>query len=112
MASKVSATTRADALLGKVTFVEVPHFLYAPHNFKRYVVRLRGRDLGTVERCEETTYRKVGRLRFGNRKLRSPRWCFRSTRLPGMGIGLTYPSRKQATWQLLVDLLERRRIRP
>ena len=87
-----------------VTLVERQH-PDRTQGWKSYRVFLRGREVGCVERYREETYRKHGRIRYGVRIMRSPRWVYR---VPGTGagIGLSYGTRKDAL-DMLLDHVER-----
>jgi len=90
----------ADKLVALSELVEKPHWNTGRPEFKSYDVLLRGKRLGEVERVSETTSRKVGRLLFGSREIRSPRWGYRTARGVGSARN-TYSSRKEAHWHLI-----------
>ena len=96
-------------LVDLATLEEQPHWNTAHPEFKSYRVQLRGRVIGTVERTTEVTFRKAGRLRYGEREMRSPRWRYEA---PGLNSArLRYGSRKQAVEELIYHLVIHGKIR-
>jgi hypothetical protein len=71
--------------------------------YKAYEVRIKDKLYGTVYQTDETTYKKAGRLRYGDRKVK--RWTYDPEGFFRRVAGIYYTSRKRAIQELMLDHL-------
>lgn len=76
---------------------------YENKGYKAYQVTVDGVDYGRVLQEDEHVYKKVGRLRYGDRKVR--RWVYRSA--SSFSSQLYYTTRKRAVYELICDRLRK-----
>lgn len=92
---QVQAQEAAEFALGGVQLVKTEHSYYdASEGFRAYAVFLMGEEIGTVSQEREHTYKKNGRIRYGDRYAK--RWQFRSTHALGYKTSLYRATRYEA----------------